>query len=69
MFELAGIIRKLLDGNAKIEYTQLPIDDPKRRKPDIRKAMSKFGWKPRVLLSEGLNKTVEYYKSLNSRKT
>lgn len=37
-------------------------DDPKVRRPDISKARSLLGWKPKVLLPEGLEKTIPYFK-------
>ena len=40
----------------------LPIDDPKERKPDIEKAKSLLSWEPKVSLSQGLLKTIEYFK-------
>lgn len=39
-------------------------DDPERRKPDISKAQKLLGWYPRVSLSEGLQKTIDYFKSI-----
>jgi nucleoside-diphosphate-sugar epimerase len=38
-------------------------DDPMRRQPDITKAKKILGWEPKVSLDEGLQKTIEYYKS------
>ena len=38
-------------------------DDPQRRKPDISKALEGFGWKPRMALLDGLQKTVDYFKN------
>jgi nucleoside-diphosphate-sugar epimerase len=40
-------------------------DDPMRRKPDITKARVVLGWNPKVGISEGLNKTIEYYFNLS----
>jgi UDP-glucuronate decarboxylase len=36
----------------------LPQDDPRRRMPDISLAKAKLGWEPKVLLREGLRRTV-----------
>lgn len=39
-------------------------DDPMQRCPDISKAKRLLGWEPKVGVDEGLQKTIEYYKSL-----
>jgi UDP-glucuronate decarboxylase len=36
----------------------LPIDDPKRRRPEIKRAELLLGWRPVVELSEGLKATI-----------
>ena len=40
----------------------LPPDDPRQRQPDIAKARSLLGWEPRILLDEGLDKTIAYFR-------
>ncbi len=47
-----------------VTYKPLPVDDPKRRCPDITLAKRILGWEPRVSRSEGLKNTFEYFKSL-----
>ena len=44
-------------------YKDLPSDDPTQRKPDITLAKTKLGWEPKVALSDGLDKTIEYFKT------
>jgi dTDP-glucose 4,6-dehydratase len=39
-----------------------PEDDPKIRQPDITLARSLFGWEPKVQRSEGLKRTLKYFK-------
>jgi dTDP-glucose 4,6-dehydratase len=41
----------------------LPVDDPMRRRPDITKARTLLGWEPRVALREGLEKSLDYFRS------
>jgi dTDP-glucose 4,6-dehydratase len=41
----------------------LPVDDPSRRCPDISKARTLLGWEPRITLREGLQKSLEFFKS------
>ncbi|MCB9047309.1 MAG: SDR family oxidoreductase [Chitinophagales bacterium] len=48
--------------DVKIVYEPLPKDDPKQRKPDITKAQTILGWEPKVDRSEGLKRTLEYFK-------
>lgn len=64
MLELAQKIIELTGSKSKIAYMSLPGDDPKKRKPDIRRAQKALnGWEPRVQLEEGLRKTIEYFES------
>jgi UDP-glucuronate decarboxylase len=44
-----------------VKFKQIPKDDPKTRCPDIEKAFKTLGWKPKIELSEGLDKTIEYF--------
>jgi UDP-glucuronate decarboxylase len=63
-------IGKLLGLKLKIKYLPLPPDDPKQRKPDITRAKKLLGWEPKVPLSEGLRKTIEYFaRKLGDKKT
>jgi dTDP-glucose 4,6-dehydratase len=47
---------------AKIEYRDLPEDDPKVRQPDITLARNLLGWEPKVARSEGLVHTLDYFR-------
>jgi UDP-glucuronate decarboxylase len=59
IIELATKVIELTNSNSRIVKEPLPSDDPKQRKPDIRKANEVLGWIPEVELSEGLKKTIE----------
>jgi UDP-glucuronate decarboxylase len=61
MRELADLVLELTGSTSKIEYRELPEDDPTRRRPDIARAKAQLGWEPRVELREGLLKTIEYF--------
>jgi dTDP-glucose 4,6-dehydratase len=63
--EFAREILKLTGSNQQIVYKALPLDDPKQRRPDIRKAKELLGWEPTVERSEGLRKTYEYFKTFS----
>jgi len=62
--DFAEEVVKLIDTKSKVIYKELPVDDPKQRRPDITKAREILGWEPKVSRSEGLKKTLEYFKSL-----
>jgi dTDP-glucose 4,6-dehydratase len=62
MLELAEEIRALTGGASAIVFAPLPEDDPKVRQPDITRARTLLGWVPRVRRSEGLKKTLEYFR-------
>ena len=57
-------IIKLTGTNQKLVLRDLPVDDPKQRRPDITKARTILGWEPKVSRAEGLKITYEYFKSL-----
>jgi dTDP-glucose 4,6-dehydratase len=60
--ELAETIIQVTGSRSEISYNPLPEDDPKVRQPDIGTAKSKLDWEPKVSLSEGLSKTVEWFR-------
>lgn len=66
MIDLARKIKAMTGSASEIIHTDLPSDDPTKRRPDITKAMSLLGWKPNVTVDDGLRKTIAYYKQLNS---
>ncbi len=64
ILELAHKVIELTDSKSKIVFNPLPEDDPTQRQPDIGLARSSLSWNPKIPLSEGLKKTIEYFKSL-----
>ena len=62
--ELAQDIIRLTQSKSSIEFLPSPIDDPKRRKPDISLAREKLDWEPKVPLEEGLKETIQYFRGL-----
>lgn len=63
--DFAEEIIKLTGTKQKVIYKDLPVDDPKQRRPDITKAKEILGWTPKVDRAEGLKKTYEYFKGLS----
>ena len=64
ILEFASLIKKLTGSASEIVFEDLPTDDPKERKPDIAKAKELIGWQPKVSIEQGLEKTVQYFKSV-----
>jgi UDP-glucuronate decarboxylase len=62
--QLAELVVKMTNSKSSIIYKPLPHDDPKQRQPNITLAKNKLNWEPKVQLEEGLNKTIEYFKSI-----
>jgi len=63
MNELANEVANVC-GKVKITYLPLPADDPKQRQPNIDRAKKLLDWEPKVPLSEGLKKTVSYFRGV-----
>jgi len=61
--QLAERIIKMTNSNSQIVYNDLPLDDPKQRKPDISTAKKVLGWSPTIEINEGLEKTIKYFTS------
>ena len=60
--ELANIIIGLTNSKSKLIFNDLPKDDPKQRRPNINKANNLLDWKPTTKLTDGLLKTIKYFK-------
>ena len=67
MNNLADLIINLTKSKSKKIFKKLPIDDPKRRNPDISLAIEKLSWFPKVRLEDGLQKTIDYFKVLDEK--
>ena len=64
ILELAELVIQKLNSKSKISFKPLPQDDPKQRRPDIHKAKELLDWSPKIDLSEGLDRTIDYFKSV-----
>jgi UDP-glucuronate decarboxylase len=64
VLKLAEMILQLIGGRSKIVFKPLPQDDPTQRQPDITVARSTLGWEPKVPLQEGLERTIQYFRTL-----
>lgn len=59
--ELAHQVIALAGSRSRLVYHPLPIDDPRRRKPDISRALTHLHWSPQVPLQDGLKQTIAYF--------
>ncbi|MBR3799308.1 MAG: SDR family oxidoreductase [Bacteroidales bacterium] len=65
MLDLAQKIIELIGSKSRIEFHELPEDDPMQRKPDITKASELLnGWKPKIQIEEGLVNTIDYFRKI-----
>ena len=63
MLELAQRILAQTGSSSKVKFEPLPADDPSQRQPDISLARMTLGWEPQVHLADGLERTIEYFRS------
>jgi UDP-glucuronate decarboxylase len=64
MKQLAELVLQKVGASSEISYAPLPADDPRQRQPDITRAKSTLGWEPTVLLDQGLDRTIAYFREL-----
>jgi dTDP-glucose 4,6-dehydratase len=64
VLQLAETVVRLAGSKSRIVHKDLPVDDPKQRRPDIARAKKLLGWQPEVSLEDGLAKTLEYFRSV-----
>lgn len=63
ILQFAERIIEMTHSRSEIVFEVLPEDDPRQRKPDITKAHELLGWKPKVELTEGLQKTLSFFEN------
>lgn len=64
VLEIAQLILEITGSRSSIAFKGLPVDDPKRRCPDISIARNRLIWRPRVELTDGLKLTIDYFRRL-----
>jgi UDP-glucuronate decarboxylase len=65
--DLVDRVLALTGSASRIVHRPLPMDDPRRRRPDIGRAEALLGWKPKVGLQEGLEATAEWFADEQNR--
>lgn len=61
ILELAQKVIGMTASKSKIIFLPLPSDDPTQRQPNIRLAIEKLNWSPKIKLENGLKKTIAYF--------
>jgi dTDP-glucose 4,6-dehydratase len=61
ILDFANEVLAITGSSSKIIHHPLPVDDPQVRRPDIQKASKILQWKPKVILREGIKKTIPYF--------
>jgi len=64
ILEFANEILRISGSTARIEFCDLPIDDPKIRQPDISLARQQLNWEPSISLQQGLEKTFTHFRTV-----
>jgi dTDP-glucose 4,6-dehydratase len=64
VLQLAETIVRLAGSKSEIVHRELPVDDPRQRRPDITRARNLLGWEPEVDLEQGLQRTLEYFRTV-----
>jgi len=63
ILELAQAVQQMINPEVSVKFEPLPQDDPRRRKPDITRAKTWLGWQPTVHLKDGLQRTIDDFRS------
>lgn len=61
MIELAQLVLQMTGSKSALTYRDLPVDDPRQRRPDIARAGRLLDWAPKISLAEGLVPTIAYF--------
>ncbi|BBM87398.1 UDP-glucuronic acid decarboxylase family protein [Candidatus Uabimicrobium amorphum] len=64
--DLVSVIQQEISTSSPTVYKELPEDDPRKRKPNIQKAIDLLNWSPQVDFRDGLKKTIDYFRSYSS---
>ncbi len=64
VLDFAEIVIKIIGCDSKMIFKELPLDDPRVRRPNIERANDLLNWQPDIPLEKGLIKTIEYFKDI-----
>jgi dTDP-glucose 4,6-dehydratase len=63
ILDFAKEILELSGSISRIVHKPLPQDDPRVRRPDITRARQLLGWEPQIARKDGLQQTLEYFRT------
>ena len=63
IIDLAKKVTRLTGSKSRIVKRDLPMDDPRQRKPDITLAKNLLNWEPKIQLDDGLERTIDYFRN------
>ena len=61
---IAEEVIRLTGSRSELRFVDLPQDDPKVRRPDLRRAREALGWNPAVSREEGLRRTIAFFRTV-----
>ncbi|MGY1641516.1 NAD-dependent epimerase/dehydratase family protein [Geodermatophilus sp. SYSU D00703] len=67
VLDLARTVLHATASDSSLVHGPLPVDDPSRRRPDIRLAQQVLGWRPETSLRQGVLQTVEWFRDVDAR--
>lgn len=59
--DLVEVVLELTGSSSEVVHRPLPVDDPRRRRPDIARAAEVLDWRPQTPLEEGLRRTIDWF--------
>jgi len=59
--ELVDLVSALMGRDLEVTYRPLPVDDPRRRRPNIERARSVLDWEPTTTLEDGIRATIDWF--------
>ncbi len=62
--EIAIIIKNLTGSKSKIVHKEKQVDDPYKRRPNLKLSKSILKWSPKIDLNQGLMNTIKYFKTI-----
>lgn len=63
ILECANEVIAVTGAEVEIRFQPLPVDDPLRRRPDLARARALLGYEPKIMLREGLERSLPYFKA------
>lgn len=66
VLDIADRVITMTGSRSKIVFRELPVDDPRQRRPDIALAQRLLGWAPSTPLATGLARTIDYFQAAHT---